>query len=265
MIPESNPTPSPQAAFASGASTTPLWALVALAAIALAVWSVGQALEIRRMIQYPPAGIAQHALTLSESGKATVVPDTAEIEFSVISEAKAPQDAQRDNTQKMNAITQFVKDRGIDAKDIKTAAYSLYPKYDYDKGRADIIGYTLTQSLRVKVRDTEKLGLLLDGATSQGANQVGNISFFVDDPDQFKQEARKKAVEKVRAKADELARLMGVRLGRVVSFTESSGGMPPVFYAKAEAEGFGGGAPIPQVEAGTQDITVTVAVTYEIR
>ncbi|MDP3963219.1 MAG: SIMPL domain-containing protein [bacterium] len=241
------------------------WTIAAIFGVALAIWAVGKALEIQRMIQYPPAGVAQHAITLSESGKATVVPDTAEVEFSVISEAKAPQDAQRDNTQKMNAIIQFVKDQNIDAKDIKTAAYNLYPKYNYENGRADIVGYTLTQSLRVKVRDIEKLGALLEGVTSRGTNQVGDIRFFVDDPDASKQEARKEAVAKVRAKADELARLMGVRLGRVIAFSESGGDMPPIFYAKAEAYGAGGVAPAPQIEQGTQDITVTVTVTYEIR
>ena len=242
------------------------WVLTAVLGIALAIWAVGKGVEIQRMIQYPPAGSAPHAITLSESGKATVTPDTSEVEFSVVSEGKTPPDAQRDNTQKMNAIIQFVKESGIDAKDIKPAAYTLYPKYDYDNGRADIVGYTLTQSLRVKVRDIEKLGVLLEGGTSRGANQVGVIRYFVDDPDMFKQEARKEAVAKVRAKADELARLMGVRLGRVISFSESGGdNPPPIFYAKAEAYGMGGAAPAPQIEQGTQDISVTVTVTYEIR
>ena len=164
----------------------------------------------------------------------------------------------------MNAIIDLVKASNIDPKDIKTAAYSLYPKYEYVKGQSNIVGYTLTQSLRVKLRDLTKVGAILEGATMRGANQVGDVRFLVDDPDKFKAEASKEAFKKIAAKSRELSSLAGVRLGRIISFSESGGDMPPpVYYGKADAIGMGG-AGAPQLEGGSQDITVTVSVTYRI-
>ena len=218
------------------------------------------------MLAYPPAGTPEHSITLSASGEAQVAPDTAEIELSVLTEGKTPQEVQRENTQKMNAIIDFIKSNTIQEKDIKTATYSLYPKYEYTRGQSSIIGYTLTQSLRVKLHDLAKVGIILEGATSHGANQVGDVRFFVDDPDQFKEVARKEAFEKVRGKAEELSRVTGVTLGRIISFSESGGDFPPpVFYGKADAYGMGGAAAAaPELQGGTQDITVTVSVTYRI-
>ncbi|MDO8558617.1 MAG: SIMPL domain-containing protein [bacterium] len=245
---------------------TCLCILGAVAGIFLAVWTVAKSLEVKHLLNYGPAGIVQHTVTFSATGKSAVSPDTAEIELSVLTEGKTPQDVQQENAKKMNAIIEFVKSSKIDAKDIKTAAYSLYPKYEYLRGQSNISGYTLTQSLRVKLHDLKQVGVILEGATTRGANQVGDVRFFVDDPDKFKEEASKEAFKKVDLKARELSRLAGVKLGRIISFSESGGDMPPpVFYGKAEAIGMGGGgAGSPQLEEGLQDISVTVSVTYRI-
>ncbi len=240
--------------------------LGATAGIFLAVWTVAKSVEIERMLNYPPAGVSEHAITLSATGKTTASPDTAEIELSVLTEGRTPQEVQRENTGKMNAIVEFVKASKVDPKDVKTATYSLYPKYEYLKGQSNIAGYTLTQSLRIKLRDLAQVGAILEGATVRGANQVGDVRFIVDDPEKFKEEARKEAFGKVDAKAQEFSRLAGVKLGRVVSFSESGGDMPPpVYYGKAEAFGLGGAGAPPQIESGSQDITVTVTATYRIK
>jgi uncharacterized protein len=129
-----------------------------------------------------------------------------------------------------------------------------------------IIGYTLTQTVLVKVRDLEKVPAIVGGLPSRGINQIEQISFDIDDHDRYLNDARAEAFRKARAKADAMAKANGVRVRKVVTFSENTGGFP-IPYLRAEALGGGGdfgGAP-PQIEPGTQDVTVQVSVTYEIR
>ncbi|PIR88872.1 MAG: hypothetical protein COU07_04115 [Candidatus Harrisonbacteria bacterium CG10_big_fil_rev_8_21_14_0_10_40_38] len=213
-------------------------------------------------------------VSVSAEGRAIVAPDIAEIYFSVVSEGKDPKVVQESNTKKMNDAIDFVKSQGIPAVDIKTSNYSLIPRYDYNP-RPDlyptkteqIIGYVLTQTVNVTVRDLEKTGAILGGLPSHGINQIENVSYMVDDPDAFLADARTEAFTKARAKADAMAKANRAKIRRVVTFGESTGGYP-IFY-KGEAYGRGGATdvasvPAPQIEPGTDEITVQVSVTYEL-
>ncbi len=157
----------------------------------------------------------------------------------------------------------------MEAKDIKTAGYNLNPRYEYnDKTRKSFIsGYTLTQTVFVKIRDLAKVGKILSGLPSKGINDISGLSFSIDDPDKFLNEARKEAFEKAMVKAKEMAGYNGVKIRRVVSFNEYGGGYPISLYSK-EAFGRGGDlgspAPLPTIESGSQEVTVNVNVTYEI-
>ena len=164
----------------------------------------------------------------------------------------------------MNKVIELVKSKGVEDKDIKTTGYNLYPRYDYVEGRQIAAGYTLDQTVEVKVRDLKKVGEIITGAVGRGANQVSGVEFFVDDPDKFRVEARAQAFEKARAKAKELAKLSGIKLGRVVNFSESFAGEPPIIFARAsEVYGIGGAAP--DTQAGSQEIAVNVTVVFEIK
>ena len=212
----------------------------------------------------PPPKEAR-TITISAEGKVTVTPDTARLNLSVVTEGKSAEDVQQKNTETMNKVIEFVKSKGVEDRDIKTTGYNLYPKYDYIEGRQVTAGYSLNQTVEVKVRDLKKVGETITGAVSRGANQVSGVDFFVDDPDKFKAEARARAFEKSRAKAKELAKLARVRLGKIVTFSESFVGEPPIIYARsAEVYGIGGGA-VPDTQPGSQEILVNVSVVFEIR
>ncbi|MBI4120481.1 MAG: SIMPL domain-containing protein [Parcubacteria group bacterium] len=212
----------------------------------------------------PPSKEAR-TITLSAEGKVTVTPDTARLNLSVVSEGKSAEDVQQKNTEAMNKVIEFVKSKSVEDTDIKTTGYNLYPKYDYVEGRQVAAGYTINQTLEVKVRDLKKVGEIITGAVSRGANQVSGVEFLVDDPDKFKADARAQAFEKARAKAKELAKLARVRLGKVTTFSESFTGEPPIIYGRsAEVYGIGGGA-VPDTQAGSQEIAVSVNVTFEIK
>jgi len=207
-------------------------------------------------------------INVSAEGKVTVSPDVAKFSFSVVNEGSDPAKIANDNNVKINKAIDFIKSQGVDVKDIKTISYSLEPNYVYDEKtrRQYLSGYRLTQTVQVKVRDLNKVAVVLAGLPELGINQIGSISFEVDDPEKFLKEARDKAFDKVKTKAQEIAGKNGVSLGKIINFNEYQGGPIP-YYAAEKALDMGGGVAsmAPSIQPGTQEITVNVSITYEIR
>ena len=211
---------------------------------------------------------AARTLNISAEGKTTVSPDIAETSFSVVSRGQDPKRIAESNNKKVTVAIEFVKSQGVDAKDIKTTGYNLSPDYKYieETQESVITGYTLTQTVRVKIRDLPKAAEIIGGLPPLGVNQIGGISFTVDEPEKFLKEAREDAFRKAKAKAEEIARESGVKLGRIVNVGEFMSGPPvPYFYGK---EGIGGGgdiaAVVPRIEPGTEELRVQVSLTYAI-
>lgn len=230
----------------------------------LAVAVVLGLLAAAALWQYGKSVVPSRAIAVNAEGKVVVIPDIARVSFSAVSEGKDPAAIQTDNNKKINSAIEFVKTEGVDPKDIKTAGYDLSPRYEYDEKRRTsfISGYTLTQTVSLKIRDFSKIGKIIGALPGLGINQIGSLSFDVDDPDKFLNEARKEAFEKARAKADAMASYSGVKIRRVVNFSEYGGGYPVPLFAKAEV--FGGAVSAPTIEPGSQEVTVQVNVTYEI-
>lgn len=221
------------------------------------------------MVEYKTIGTPaaqNHTFTIDGDGRVSGKPTLGQIDLGLLSEGTEVATVQTDNTQKVNAITAGLKAMGISADDIQTSNYSISPKYDYTNGSSKLVGYTVSQSLTVKVRDMTKLGAVLAKAGQLGSNQVNGVSFTIDDPTELKQQARKKALENARTKAQELADALGVEIVRVVSFSESSGQNVPQPYYRTMAEGMGGGpAAVPDIQTGSLDVQSQVSVTFEIR
>lgn len=233
--------------------------------------------------RYIGSGVtATNTITVEGEGEVFAVPDTATFSVTVQEEAKEVRDAQETATKKGNDIIAYLKEQGVEEKDIQTTDYSVYPQYDYvntvcnsngycPPGRQVLRGFQVSQTLTVKVRDTEKAGDLLSGVGSRGASSVSGLSFTIDDEDGLKAEARDKAIEKAKEKADTLANSLGVEIVRVVGFSENSN--YPVYYAKNMAMDSASGrgmevpaaAPAPDLPVGQNKITSNVSVTYEIR
>ena len=223
-------------------------------------------------------------ISVTGEGKIAVRPDMATFTAGVVTNAVKVKDAQLENTRRSNAVIGFLKQKGLEEKDIKTVGYSIYPQYSYpdpcplglpgyesyrcptDK-TPKIKSYEVRHTLEIKVRDLDKTDELLDGLVTSGANEVGSVNFSVEDEEKIKVEARKKAITNAEEKAKVLAKDLGVRLGKIVSFSESGGGYP--IYARAlEAFDKGGGVasvPSPQVEPGEQEVSSNVTITYEFK
>jgi len=201
-------------------------------------------------------------------GKVSATPDLAQASLGITTDGAKVADIQTQNTQKMNAIVAAVKAMGVEDKDIQTSNYSIYPKYDYSNGKQNIVGYTVSQNVTVKIRKLETVGDVLGKAGELGANQVNGLNFTIDDPTTLQAQARDKALADARTKADEVANKLGLHIVKVVTFSESSNSpTPPMPYAydmKVEAAN-AGGASAPSVQSGSLDVESNVAVTYEVQ
>lgn len=205
-------------------------------------------------------------ITVGGEGKVTIKPDIARMSLGVQTDGATVNAAQADNTKKMNAIIDAVKALGVAKEDIATENYNIYPRTEWKDGKSTIVGYTVSQNVSVKVRDLDKVGDVLAKAGELGANQVGGISFTIDDPKLVQDEARLKAIADARKKADVLVNQLGLTIVKVVTFSESGGPMPPPmpYYAKAADLALEAVA-APNIEPGTQDVVSNVSVTFEVR
>ena len=209
-------------------------------------------------------------ITISATGEVDAKPDLAVASISVMTEGKDPKAVQDQNSEKINKVTAYLKDSGVAEDDIQTQNYNLYPRYDYTDNKQVLSGYTLYQTVVVKMRDLEKVGEMVKGVVQNGANSISSLAFTIDKPDDLKQEARKLALENAKAKAAELARVAGVSLGKVKSFSESGDSMPPPmpYYdsmAESRSLGIGGGGAAPDVQPGSTTVSATVYVTFELK
>jgi uncharacterized protein YggE len=205
-------------------------------------------------------------IAISGEGKVTAIPDIATIDVGLMTEKSDVKNAQLENTTKMNRLIANLKNLGVDSKDIQTSYYNIYPQYDWPNGKQILRGYQVSQGVTVKIRNLDKIGDILAAAGEGGANQVSGLSFNIDDPEVLRQEARVKALENAKEKAEALARVAGVSLGKIVSFSEYAS-TPYSAYKSMDALGLGGGGevPSPTVEAGSMDIVIDVTVSYEIK
>lgn len=228
-----------------------------------------------------------NAISVSGLGEVFAVPDIAIFSVSVVEEGKTVKEAQDKATVKMNSVIDAVKKMGVAEKDIKTTGYYSNPKYDYTNypciqpmmepgvsgsvsypcrsGKQVLTGYEVSQTISVKVRKTDDAGAVLSKVGGLGASNISGLDFIIDDVDKVQAEARDKAIADAKAKAQVLAKSLGVKLVKIVSFSE--GGYQPVYYAMETKSimGMGGSvAPSPQVPTGENKITSSVTITYEI-
>lgn len=220
---------------------------------------------------------ATDTITVQGNGQASMPPDVARITFTVQNSAATVAAAQTKTTEQTNAALDFVKGQGIEDADVRTVYYNISPQYSYpnpcpygglcpDYGRTPtIIGYEVSQSVEVTVHDLVKVSDLLAGLGERNVQNLNGPAFGLDDSTAGYDAARADAIAKAKAQAKRLADELGVRLGKIVNFSESAGGYPyPVAY------GMGGAmdskvTSVPTVPAGENTYNASVSITYEIR
>lgn len=250
-------------------SSLPKWLVVSLGTLLIAFVAllvVQKGWDLQKSVK----GIkADNSISVSAQGKVAATPDMAVVTVGLLTQGTTSQEVKDENTKKVNAIIEFIKKQGVDPKDIQTEQFYFYPQQDWQSAKGTIIGYQGNQTITVKVhgidKDQTKLEKILDGSINAGANQIQNVSLSFEDPDNLRQQARKEAISKAKEKAQELAQEAGLKLGKVLSVSES-GVISPIMYAdKTMSAGMGGGEGVPNIEPGNQDVVETMTVTFEVK
>jgi uncharacterized protein YggE len=205
----------------------------------------------------PPA----HTITVSASGKVTVVPDVARVNLGVTTTKSTVKAARDSAAQSMTAIIAAIKGLGVADADIQTTNLSLYPQYGTGSS-PKVVGYQISEQIQVTVRDLDKAGDVVDAATAKGATDVNGISFELGDQAKALNDARAAAVAAARTSAQAMASAAKVNLGAVVSITDSTT-PSPIFYGGMKAAAPDAAAATP-VQPGTQDMSASVTVIFEI-
>jgi len=205
-------------------------------------------------------------VSVTGTGQVFLVPDVAYIYIGVHSQSDNVSQALSQNNEQAQAVTDALKKLGIEAKDIQTTSFNIYPQQQYEPNTGKVTGtiYMIDNTVYVTVRELKKLGEMLDAVVRSGANSINGINFDVVDKESAMTEARGLAITNARKQAEELAKASGVSLGDVQMITTSSTGstfMPKEQYGMGGGGGMAASAPAP-VSAGQLVLLVDVSLTY---
>lgn len=212
------------------------------------------------------------------TGTATAIPDTGVVNLGVTQTATTVVDAQNKTNTIANKLIADIKKLGVADNDIKTTNYSVNPNYGNNESGAiveplppqnnrQIVSYTVTQNLEIDVQKTDKINTVIDTATSDGANLVGQVSFSFSDSmkTQLENQARAEAIKNAKTKAQDLANLSGIHLGQLVNVVESNDIRPwPVAYMGAgKLSTDSTQTPPTTVTPGESTVSITITLSYE--
>ena len=206
----------------------------------------------------------QEGIWVNGEGNVTVTPDIATLSLGIEAQAVTVAEAQSQATEAMNNVMTALADNGVAEEDIQTQYFSIdqVTRWDEETNEEVVVGYQVTNTVTVKIREIDKTGTIIDAVAVAGGDlaRISGISFSVDDPSPYYDEAREEAMADARAKAEQLAELAGVELGEPTYISEYTSYIPTrdVYYSGAEAV-----APTP-ISAGELEITLTIQVAYAI-
>ena len=208
----------------------------------------------------------QTGIWVGGRGSVTVTPDVATVRLGVEAQQTTVAEAQRQAAEAMNRVMQALTGNGVAQRDIQTQVFNIQrvTRYDQDTQREVLIGYRVTNVVSAKIRNLDRVGTIIDAVAVAGGDltRVDSITFSVDDPSAYYNQAREKAMQDAEARARQLASLSGVRLGKPTYVSESTQAPAPV---KIEP-----GAPVPSpapttpISPGETEVIINVQVIYAI-
>lgn len=236
----------------------PLMSLIAISSLLM----VASSLQAAEEIPFP-------RIMVNGEGSVDIAPDMAILTLTVTREADTAQEALKAGSASMNDVLEAMLAEGIARRDLQTSSFSIQPRYTHPVSRSSgdttaprIEGYTVRNSLTVRVRDISLVGNILDKSVALGVNEGGNISFTNDDPSAAITEARIKAMENAASKAQTLATAAGVKVGKILEISEQSYSPRPSPMGRMQLSAASSdGVP---VAAGENTYSVTVNVNYAI-
>ena len=203
----------------------------------------------------------ERTITVSGTGVVAAEPDEASVSTGVLTEGESARDALSKNSAAMRKIIEGLKGAGIEPKDIQTVNFAIMPRFTNPKdGQAPrVVGYNVVNSVRIRVREIARVGEVLDGVVTLGANQAGGIAFEVTKAEVLRDEARKQAIGNALRRAKLLAEAAGAKVGPVLTISEDAAMSPSPrpMAARMSAEA------VP-IEAGSKMLEVRVQVTWAL-
>jgi len=208
----------------------------------------------------------QEGIMVSGEGKVSVVPDVATVNLGIEAEDTTVAAAQNQAATAMGMVMVALTDNGVAEEDIQTQYFNIYrvTRWDDETWQEVVIGYRVSNTVSVKIRDMENIGSIIDAAVEAGGDlaRVNGISFSIEDPSIYYEEAREEAMADAKARAEALAELAGIKLGKPTHITENSYQPGPIYVPGARVdEAMESETPI---SPGETEITLNVQVTYDI-
>lgn len=221
--------------------------------------------------------------TISVNGTADVyaTPDVAELRANIVGEAKDKAGSTAKQAEVKQKVLAVMKEFNVAEKDYKTEYITTNPKYEWQNspaiycitvpcpqpgGKNVLTGYTTDESLIVKVRNIDDAGKVYDALVKAGVQNISGPNMMIDNEDALRAEVRANAIADAKAKAKILAKDLGVRTVRIVSFNDVGNiGVMPMYATDSVM--MKSGAPVPEttISKGENKITANVTITYEIR
>jgi len=237
--------------------------LLALTIVGLAGCSPGNAASVEA------SGLSisnqQQGIWVTGQGKVSAVPDIATLTLGIEAQEESVAKAQTKAAEAMNQVIAVLTTNGVAEKDIQTQYFNIrqVTRWDREKEQEVVIGYRVTNRVTVKIRDIDNIGPIIDAVAEAGGDltRIDGIGFSVDDPSAYYEEARKEAMVEAKARAEQLAELAGVTLGKPTYISEGMQ-VPPIARSVVVVEK-AVGAPTP-ISPGEVEISLIVQVTYAI-
>lgn len=205
----------------------------------------------------------QRSISVTGSGAARAAPDIAYIQLGVDTQSLSPSEAAEENARRMNSAIAAIRELGVEEKDIRTTDYRIFVEKKYQDGKpTGEIEYHMTNQVQVTLRNLDLVGILLERVVSAEVNNIGGISFGLSDPAALQRKAREIAMADAKARAQQLAEGLGVKLGAPLQISEWAGGGP--VRADVAAMELARSAAVPPVSGGELEINVQVSVSFAI-
>ncbi len=214
-------------------SSDRLVVIVALVIALFALWQVTAASTRgqRELALSGPSRYGQEGLRVSGTALVRATPDVAVVRLGYESRALKARPARVQNDETMREVLAAIEKTGVDRKDIQTVEYRLFPIWeDWPRSTTKVWVWHVVHMVEVRVRNVDIVSDVIDAASAAGADKMENVQFFVDDLHKLRGQAREMAIKVAREKADQLAKLTGSSLGKVVAITDNAPGASRWWY-----------------------------------
>jgi len=208
----------------------------------------------------------QEGIWVAGQGKVPAAPDIATLRLGIEAQEASVAEAQYKATEAMERVETALSKNGVATKDIQTQHFSInkVTKWDREKEEEVVIGYRVTNMVTAKIRDIDKVGSIIDAVAEAGEDltRIDSIDFSIDDPSAYYEEARQEAMAEAKAKAEQLADLAGVTLGKPIYISEGIQA-PPIYRESIYFETAEAVAETP-ISPGEMEVSLSIQIVYAI-